>query len=259
MLTKNNIYQIEKVQGRRIDLRREYNKLHGGGRNCLQVGNKYTHKMRLHEKGKDIFFPSEVSMVPPVKIPLVYLLVYTRKPCNNLTKGLNDILSRVSPKKITDSFTAFKNKAVAWLRSTPENKQPSAFYEGDNDPPVKLLEDKQTYEDREHWANINDNGFVTDDTQPGACRNLDPSDRYYLPQLKYYCKRADVTNGGYIKQTFYACGWLEDSLFQALIEDDEFKANFEYAHRHYKDGRVDSSKPIDENQEFYSFQELSTK
>ena len=261
MLTKNRIYQIEKVQGRRVDLRRRYNALHGGEREqpqCSEVGNTFTHTMLVHQKGKDISFPNDVSMVPPVKTPLIYLLVYSRKPCNNLTKKLNGILNRVSPKTFSEPFTAFKNKAVAWLQSTPENRKPNAFYEND-DPPLYALEDVETYVQVDYWASINDSGFVTDDTQPGACRKLDPQDRYYLPQLTYYCKRADVTKGGYIRQTFYACGWIEEPLFQALVADDEFKANFEYAHRHYKDGRLDSSKPIDENQEFYTLQELSAE
>jgi hypothetical protein len=147
------------------------------------------------------------------------------------------------------------------LRSTPDDRQPSAFYENDDDPPFYALEDMQTYFEVDTWAAINDCGFVTDDTQPGTCRNLewDKDKNYYLPQLKYYCTRADVEKGGYIRQTFYACGWMEEPLFQALIANDDFKANFEYAHRHYKDGGLDSSKPIDETQEFYTFQELSAE
>ena len=262
MLTKNRIYQIEKVQGRRIDLRRHYNKLHGGEQfQCSKEGNAFKHTMLVHQKGKNIFFPDEVSMVPPVKTPLIHLIVYSRKPCNNLTHKLFTILYSVSPKTFSEPFTAFKNKAAAWLRSTPKNRQPSVFFEND-DPPIEVLEDMQTYFQAESWADINDCGFVTDDTQPGACRKLDPwgmDSKYYLPQLEHYCKRADVTKGGYIRQTFYACGWMEEPLFQALIANDEFKANFEYAHRHYKDGRLDSSKPIDETQEFYTFQELSAE
>ena len=184
------------------------------------------------------------------------MIIFNRTPCENLTSKLKDILGRVSPKTFSEKFTKFKEKAVAWLRSTPENKQPSAFYD-DNDPPINVLEDRQTIEDRELWAKINESGMITDDTQPGACRKLLEGEKYYLPQLKHYYKQADISKGGYLSQTFYACGWMEDNLFQALTNDEEFNKNFEYVHQWYKDGKKDTDKPIDPNQEFYTFQEFS--
>lgn len=259
---KQNIIQREALYGKDIASRRKFNSaLHGGGFNaneCTFDKDSYRYQMESNEAP---FFPKNVDMEPPLDIPLVYIHIWSENVCVRLTETLKKIVSRVSPKNFSPKFTKFKDAAARWLRSTENDRQRNVFFD-DNDPPENVLEDKITFKNRELWAIINENGFVSQDTQPGACRLLDPNNTwdksYYLHQLKSICKETDKKKEGSIMQTFYASGYMEETLLKALLRDNEFNETFKFAYRYYKDGEIDLSRTDDKtDQNMYVYQRIS--